>query len=459
MLYLYIPASDHTTECGYYQKPQPWRAPCCIFTFQHLITRRSVDIIRNHNPDEPHVVFLHSSIWLRGGVWTLSETTTLTSAILYLYIPASDHTAECGHYEKPQPWRAPCCIYTFQHLITRRGVDIIRNHSPDEPHVVSLHSSIWSHDGVWKLSKTQPWRASCCILTFKHLITRRSVDIIRNHNPDEPHVVYLHSSIWSHGGVWASSETTALTSPMLYLYIPASDHTTECGHYQKPQPWRALCFIFTFQYLITRRSVDIIRNHNPDEPHVLHLHSNIWSHDGVWILSETTTLTSPMLYIYIPTSDHTVECGYYQKPQPWRAPCCIFTFQHLITRRSVDIIRNHNQDDPLFLFVSHGDPHTPIEVFQIQIQVHEICSKKFRVYFRICLRWRQAYHGGHYWYCYLGAISPSQVTPPSAAYMRLWIGSTLVQIMACRLFGTKPLSKPTLGFCQSDPQEQTSMNF
>ena len=40
--------------------------------------------------------------------------------------------------------------------------------------------------------------------------------------------------------------------------------------------------------------------------------------------------------------------------------------------------------------------------------------------------------------------------PPSAAYMRQWIGWALVQIMACRLFGTKPLSKPMLGYCQLD---------
>ena len=31
---------------------------------------------------------------------------------------------------------------------------------------------------------------------------------------------------------------------------------------------------------------------------------------------------------------------------------------------------------------------------------------------------------------------------PSVAYMRQWIGSTFVQIMACRLFGAKPWSKP-----------------
>ena len=35
-------------------------------------------------------------------------------------------------------------------------------------------------------------------------------------------------------------------------------------------------------------------------------------------------------------------------------------------------------------------------------------------------------------------------SPPSAAYMRHWIGSALVQIMACRLFGAKPLFKPML---------------
>ena len=39
------------------------------------------------------------------------------------------------------------------------------------------------------------------------------------------------------------------------------------------------------------------------------------------------------------------------------------------------------------------------------------------------------------------SINPS---PTSAALMRRQIGSTLVQIMACRLFGAKPLSKPMM---------------
>ena len=45
-------------------------------------------------------------------------------------------------------------------------------------------------------------------------------------------------------------------------------------------------------------------------------------------------------------------------------------------------------------------------------------------------------------------------SPPSAAYMRLWTGSALVQVMACRLFGAKPLPEPMLTYCQLEPWEQ-----
>ena len=41
----------------------------------------------------------------------------------------------------------------------------------------------------------------------------------------------------------------------------------------------------------------------------------------------------------------------------------------------------------------------------------------------------------------------SNSSPPSAAYMRQWTGPALVQIMACRLFGAKPLSEPMLEYC------------
>ena len=52
-----------------------------------------------------------------------------------------------------------------------------------------------------------------------------------------------------------------------------------------------------------------------------------------------------------------------------------------------------------------------------------------------------------------GILSPNKTisSPPSDAYMRLWIGSALVQIMAWRLFGTKPLSQPILVSYKLDP--------
>ena len=48
-------------------------------------------------------------------------------------------------------------------------------------------------------------------------------------------------------------------------------------------------------------------------------------------------------------------------------------------------------------------------------------------------------------------------SPLSAAYMRHWIGSALVQIMACRVFGTKSLPEPVLAHCQLDSSEQLSV--
>ena len=50
-------------------------------------------------------------------------------------------------------------------------------------------------------------------------------------------------------------------------------------------------------------------------------------------------------------------------------------------------------------------------------------------------------------------------SPPRATYVCQWTGSALVQIMACHLFGTKPLSKPKLSICQLDTYEQTSVKF
>ena len=37
--------------------------------------------------------------------------------------------------------------------------------------------------------------------------------------------------------------------------------------------------------------------------------------------------------------------------------------------------------------------------------------------------------------------------------------ASLIQIMACCLFGAKPLSDPMLPYCQLDPKEQISVEF
>ena len=49
--------------------------------------------------------------------------------------------------------------------------------------------------------------------------------------------------------------------------------------------------------------------------------------------------------------------------------------------------------------------------------------------------------------------------PPSATYMCRCIGSALGKVMACRLFGAKPLPEPMLIYCKLDLAEQTSVKF
>ena len=48
---------------------------------------------------------------------------------------------------------------------------------------------------------------------------------------------------------------------------------------------------------------------------------------------------------------------------------------------------------------------------------------------------------------------------PSAAYMRQWTGSSLVQLMACRLIGAKPLPEPVLAYCHLDSWKHISVKF
>ena len=52
-------------------------------------------------------------------------------------------------------------------------------------------------------------------------------------------------------------------------------------------------------------------------------------------------------------------------------------------------------------------------------------------------------------------IRPTQVN----SYMRHWTGSSLVHVMACCLFGAKPLPEPMMAYCQFDSWKQISVNF
>ena len=53
---------------------------------------------------------------------------------------------------------------------------------------------------------------------------------------------------------------------------------------------------------------------------------------------------------------------------------------------------------------------------------------------------------GYQWYAFVHQVMSFNSSPPSAAYMRRWTRSALVQVMACRLFGCKPLHEPMLTY-------------
>ena len=80
-------------------------------------------------------------------------------------------------------------------------------------------------------------------------------------------------------------------------------------------------------------------------------------------------------------------------------------------------------------------------------------TKQFFVTVFFLLIWRESINP---WCNNLNVFNSS---PPSAAYMPQWIGSALVQIMAYRLFGAKPFSKPMMDYCKLDPLEQPSVDF
>ena len=79
----------------------------------------------------------------------------------------------------------------------------------------------------------------------------------------------------------------------------------------------------------------------------------------------------------------------------------------------------------------------------------DICSPHRRVYTVV----------GEIAYTYWGFCNSVECSSsyPSAAYMRQWIGYTLVPVIICHLFGAKPIPESLLAYCQLDPWEQISM--
>ena len=88
-------------------------------------------------------------------------------------------------------------------------------------------------------------------------------------------------------------------------------------------------------------------------------------------------------------------------------------------------------------------------------------TRSFDVFFDLRLNKRLSKQSWGWWFetlsrplwLHCNALSSNKTidsSPPSAAYMRQWIESALVKIMACRLFCTRPLPKPILGYCQLD---------
>ena len=65
----------------------------------------------------------------------------------------------------------------------------------------------------------------------------------------------------------------------------------------------------------------------------------------------------------------------------------------------------------------------------------------------------------HRFRCISPPPPPPPPPPPCTAYMHRWSGSALVQIIAWRLDGTKPLSGPMLTYCQLEPQTYVIWNW
>ena len=98
-------------------------------------------------------------------------------------------------------------------------------------------------------------------------------------------------------------------------------------------------------------------------------------------------------------------------------------------------------------------PTTFLTEFQTLYPMLTKCQLDLQQHISVTLQSKYKYFWQCIWKCCLHSSQPHCVnsSPPSAAYMRRWTGSALVQVMACRLCGAKPLPEPVLTYSQFDP--------
>ena len=136
-------------------------------------------------------------------------------------------------------------------------------------------------------------------------------------------------------------------------------------------------------------------------------------------------------------------------------PCSTLWWYYFCTKETREHVSVHRQQGiyQCQLWTSRFKHHHQILYHALMVLYYERQTriqhpiKCYEMYFPVSVSWCLP----------LGALKSSyrcgqlNSSLPSTTYMRQWIVSALVQIMACRLLGTKPLSKTILGHCQLDP--------
>ena len=98
----------------------------------------------------------------------------------------------------------------------------------------------------------------------------------------------------------------------------------------------------------------------------------------------------------------------------------------------------------MLLIYSIHHPDNAKDINEIYIQLIPLLEISLRYHSALCSM-SFPYgdkHVTYEWYYFFNSL-----ISPSAAYMRQWIGSALVEVKAFRIFGAKPLSQPMLCYC------------